>query len=85
MKFSHDGTNYFTQNGKTDPVLNHFQFYGGWDNWCIQQGAITDGFRLVAEDPTVHEDFFGLYQTDTIDAKTLVHLIKDMLFCINLS
>ena len=36
-------------------------------------------FRWIAEDLTVHEDFFGLYQTDTIDAKALVHLIKDTL------
>ena len=27
-------------------------------------------FRRVADNLTVHEDFFGLYQTDTIDAKS---------------
>lgn len=44
---------------KRDPILNHFQFDGGWDNWCIQQGVSTGGFRQVAEDPTVHEDFLA--------------------------
>ena len=42
-------------------------------------------FRWIAEDLTVHEDFFGLYQTDTIDAKALVYLIKDTLLRMNLS
>ena len=40
-------------------------------------------FRWVAEDLTVHEDFFGLYQTDTIDAKAL--RIKDTLLHMKLS
>ena len=42
-------------------------------------------FCWVAEDLTIHEDFIGLYQTDTIDAKALVHLIKDTLLRMNLS
>ena len=42
-------------------------------------------FRWVEDDLTVHEDFFGLYQMDTIDARTLFQLIKDTLLRMNLS
>ena len=42
-------------------------------------------FRWVEDDLTVHEDFFGLYQTDTIDVRTLFQLIKDTLLRMNLS
>ena len=42
-------------------------------------------FRWVKDDLAVHEGFFGLYQTDTIDAKALFQLIKDTLLRMNLS
>jgi len=42
-------------------------------------------FRWVTDNLAVHEEFFGLYQTDAIDVKALVHLIKDTLLHMNLS
>ena len=35
--------------------------------------------RWVGEDLEDHEDFIGLYQVDNIDAKSLVHAIRDTL------
>jgi len=42
-------------------------------------------FRWVTDNLAVHEKFLGLYQTDAIDAKAIVHLIKDTLLRVNLS
>lgn len=35
----------------------------------------------VREDLTVNDIFFGFYQTDRIDTKVLVQLIKDIQIC----
>ena len=40
--------------------------------------------RWVSDDLSVHEDFIGLYKTDSIQAKSLVAIIKDTLLQLNL-
>ena len=40
--------------------------------------------RWVNNHLNPHEDFIGLYSVDQIDAATLVHVIKDILICLNL-
>ena len=40
--------------------------------------------RWVSEELFVHEEFFGLYETDSIQAKALVDVIKDSLLRLNL-
>ena len=40
--------------------------------------------RWVGEDLEDHEDFIGLYQIYNIDAKSLVHAIRDTLICMEL-
>ena len=42
-------------------------------------------FRWVSDNLTVHEDFIGFYQTDTIEANSLVDIIKNALLRLNLS
>ena len=42
-------------------------------------------FRWVSDNLTVHEDFIGFYQTDTIKAYSVVNIIKDALLRLNLS
>jgi len=34
---------------------------------------------------TAHEDFIGLYEVDSIEASTLVRILKDSLICLNVS
>ena len=38
---------------------------------------------LVDDNLAVHEEFIGLYQSDSIDAKSLVAIIRDTLLCMN--
>ena len=40
--------------------------------------------RWVNDDLSVHEEFVGLYKTDSIQAKSLVAIIKDTLLRLNL-
>ena len=40
--------------------------------------------RWVSDDLSVHEEFIGLYKTDSIQAKSLVAIIKDTLLRLNL-
>ena len=42
-------------------------------------------FRWVSDDFNVHEGFNGIYQTDTIEANSLVNTIKDALPRLDLS
>lgn len=41
-------------------------------------------FRWVSDELGVHEDFLGLYETHSIEAKALVGVIKDTLLRLNL-
>ena len=41
-------------------------------------------FRWVDDNLAVHEEFLGLYQSDSIDAKSLVAIIRDTLLRMNL-
>ena len=41
-------------------------------------------FHWVSDELGVHEDFFGLYETHSIEAKALVGVIKDTLLRLNL-
>ena len=41
--------------------------------------------RWVDETLTVHEEFIGLYEVETIEAKTLVSILKDCLLRLNIS
>ena len=43
----------------------------------------TINIRWVDQNLNLHEDFLGLYQVSTIDAKNLVYAIKDVLLCMN--
>ena len=40
--------------------------------------------RWISDDLSVHEEFIGLYKTDSIQAKSLVAIIKDTLLRLNL-
>ena len=42
-------------------------------------------FRWVSDDLTDREDFIGFYQRDTIEANSLVNIIKEALLRLNLS
>ena len=42
-------------------------------------------FRWVSDDLTVHEDFIGFYQTDIIEANSLLNIIKHSLLRLSLS
>ena len=65
----------FMWNSETDSVLNFFSLMID-ETTDISNKKQVVLFRWVAEDLTVHEDFFGLYETDAIDAKALVRLIN---------
>ena len=61
--------------------------------FCIMIDKTTDAsnveqvvlvFRWVDDDLAVHEEFIGLYQSDSIDAKSLVAIIRDTLLRMNL-
>ena len=40
--------------------------------------------RYVGDDLSVHEEFIGLYQTDSLQARSLAAIIKDTLLRLNL-
>ena len=50
---------------------------------CSNQEQFTINIRWVDEELKEHENFFGLYQVDTIDAKSLFSSIKDVLLQMN--
>ena len=45
---------------------------------------LVNVFRYVDDDLHVHEEFVGLYQLDTTDAKTIVSVLKDVILALNL-
>ena len=51
---------------------------------CSNVEQVVIVVRWVSDDLSVHEDFIGLYKTDSIQAKSLVSIIKDTLLCLNL-
>ena len=62
--------------------------------YCIMVDETTDAgneeqvvlvFRWLDANLTVHEEFVGLYKTDSIDAKSLLAIIKDVLVQLGLS
>ena len=50
--------------------------------WHKEQVVMV--FRWVSDKLGIHEDFLGLYETHSIEAKALVGVIKDTLLCLNL-
>ena len=40
-------------------------------------------FRYVDDELQVHEEFMGLYQLDTTDARTIVTVLKDVILALN--
>lgn len=50
---------------------------------CSNQEQFTINIRWVDEELKEHENFIGLYQVDTIDAKSLFSSIKDVLLRMN--
>ena len=68
-------------------ICSHHHFF------CIMIDETTDAsnveqvvlvFRWVDDNLAVHEEFIGLYQSDSIDAKSLVAIIRDTLLRMNL-
>lgn len=45
---------------------------------------VVIAIRYVGDDLSVHEEFIGLYQTDSLLARSLAAIIKDTLLHLNL-
>ena len=55
------------------------------NSWVSNREQATFVIRIVTEDFKVHEEFLGLYEVPSIDSKTLVDMIKDILVRLNIN